>query len=98
MGAGFGARHEVRRSKSNSRGGASSGRDWMSLLAAARLDSLFQEKPLHRIAGERERGAEMRGGGRLVAAAQRHLAERGGIERIGAEALSPVDRGDRFEP
>src|SRR6266700_1165048 len=66
--------------------------------AQARVHALLEEAPLHGVARQRERCAEMLARSLTPAAAQLQLTERGEVERIGGEAIAVGNRTDLLEP
>src|SRR5262245_55516216 len=64
----------------------------------ARAHTLLEESALHGVARECERCSEVLARGLVPPAAQRKLAERCGVKRIGGEVLAVGDGVDRCEP
>ena len=63
----------------------------------ARANALFEELPLHRVAGQRQRRTEVLARRVVPSAAQLKLAKRRRIKRVAAEAIAVLDRTDHFE-
>ena len=63
----------------------------------ARANALFEELPLHRVAGQRQRRTEVLARRVVSPAAQLKLAKRRRIKRVAAEAIAVLDRTDHFE-
>ena len=68
------------------------------LAALARVNAPIEKSAFHRVARERKRCLEMRARGRVLSATKLELAQRGGIERIGGEAIAVLDRVDFRKP
>src|SRR6516164_2955098 len=63
----------------------------------ARANALFEELPLHRVAGQRQRRTEVLARRVVPSAAQLKLAKRRRIKRVAGEAIAVLDRTDHFE-
>src|SRR5262245_1311209 len=68
------------------------------IASLARANALFQELPLHRVAGQRQRRTEVLVRRIVLPAAQLKLAKRRRIKRVAGEAIAILDRVDRFKP
>ena len=64
----------------------------------ARANALFEEVPLHRVAGQRQRRTEVFARRVVSPAAQLKLAKRRRVKWIASKAVAILDRVDRFKP
>ena len=68
------------------------------IASVARANALFEELPLHRVAGQRQRRTEVLARRVVSPAAQLKLAKRRRIKRVAGKAIAVLDRSDHFEP
>src|SRR6516164_1585542 len=66
------------------------------IASLARANALFEELPLHRVAGQRQRRTEVLAR-RVVPSAALKLAKRRRIKRVAGEAIAVLDGTDHFE-
>ena len=68
------------------------------IASLARANALFDELPLHRVAGQRQRRTEVLARRVVLPTAQLKLAKRRRVKWIASKAVAILDRMDRFKP